>query len=60
MNSTILGGWDVTEHKMCGLIFLIIFDCDIYHSKNEVRYDKKMSIGLCVKCVLFLHNLTET
>jgi len=44
----------VIEHKMCVLIFSTSFVRNIFHSKNWLKYDKKMYTALCIICPLFL------
>jgi len=56
-NGTIFEGGEgeVTEHKLCVLIFSTNFVWNISRSKKKrVSYDKKMCIGLNVKCRVFL------
>ena len=50
-----------TEHKTCVLIFSTAFVSNISHSKKKwARYDKKKSIDLHVKYLLFLSDFNET
>ena len=52
---------EITEYKMCVLIFSTCFVWNISHSKkNWTRYDQKMCIGVYVKSPLLLSGINET
>ena len=63
INGTIFGGGgggDI-EHKMSVLIFSATFFLNVSRCKKKwARYNKKMYIGLRVKCPLFLYDFHET
>jgi len=61
INGTIFEKEKVTEHKICVLIFSIMFVCNISNSKKKwERYDLKMYIGLHEKYPLFSSDFNET
>jgi len=54
------GGGEKLQNA-CVLMFSVTFVWNISHSKKKwARYDKKMYIGLRVKCPLFLSDFKET